>query len=787
MELQQRSLTVLDWPVVLEALARHARTLRGASLARQTDLAVDAEQVRERYEAVAEVDTLLAEGEPLPIGAVSEIEPELRRAERGGVLDGGELRAVGSCLLALAHLRVFVEERAARLPRLHRLASPIEVDAELSGLLARSFDDEGRLSEREYPELGELRRNAEALEARIQRVLQDILGSEEMASSLQDRFVTQREGRFVIPVRAEKRKGLGIVHGRSQSGETVFVEPAAVVELHNERNLLLADLRRLEERILATLSRFVGRLSAPVLRSLDAAAELDLAVARAGLGASWRGVHPKVGGQGHIDLRAARHPVLVLRGLDVVANDLLLDAEHPGLVLSGPNAGGKTVALKTLGLCALLTRTGVPLPAAEGSRVDLFDPVVADIGDAQTVEGDLSTFSGHVAILAELLTLAARPRPWPALVLLDEVGMGTDPAQGAALARAVLESLVDCGARVAATTHFLQLKALAAVDRRFQVAAVAFEQGRPTWRVLYGAAGESHALEIARRMALPGPVLDRAQALLSSSERDLGELLGRLEEERASLSARREELDRLEAEALSRQQALGRREQALESRRLDLERRVSEGFQARMRKQEDHVKQLVAALQHDPDLRLAGRTLESVREAMRQARVPEPVQPTAPPPATLEVGQTVIVRALKQKGRVLRLLGADRVEVEVGRMRMKLSREELEGTRGEVFVAPPPPPPPPEPVRAPDGLRIAANTCDLRGLRVEEAFDRLDQFLASLQGAGFLRGFLLHGHGTGVLKTALRAELPRRKEIKKWRPAGVDEGGDAYTVVELRG
>lgn len=786
MELQARSFAVLDWPVLLEALARHARTARGAALARLTDLSPDAAGVRERFEAVAELDLLAAEGEAFPVGGVSEIEPALRRAERGGVLDVDELRGMGSCLLALAGLRVFVEERAARLPRLHRLAAPIEVDPELSGILGRSFDDEGRLSEREYPELGELRRSAEALEARIQRVLQDILGSDEMAASLQDRFVTQRDGRFVIPVRAERRKGLGIVHGRSQSGETVFVEPAAVVELHNERNLVLSDLRRLEERILATLSRFVGRLTPALVRSLDAAATLDLALARSSLGRSWRGITPKVGEQGRIDLRGARHPVLVLRGLDVVPNDLRLDADHPGLVLSGPNAGGKTVALKTLGLCALLARTGVPLPAAEGSRVDLFDPVIADIGDAQTVEGDLSTFSGHVAVLAELLAQVRQPGPSPALVLLDEVGMGTDPAQGAALARAVLESLVDAGARVAATTHYLQLKALAAVDPRFQVAAVAFEQGRPTWRVLYGAAGESHALEVARRMDLPGAVLDRAQALLSSSERDLGELLGRLEEERASLSARREELDRLEALAQSRQSALTRREQALESRRVELEQRVSEGFQARMRKQEEHVKQLIAALQHDPDLRLAGRTLESVREAMRQAKVPAPVQPAAPPPAALEVGQTVIVRALKQKGKVLHLLGADRVEVEVGRMRMKLSREELEGTQGERFVAPPAPPPPAAPARAPDGMRIAANTCDLRGLRVEEAMDRLDQFLSSLQGAGFSRGFLLHGHGTGVLKTALRAELPRRREIKKWRPAGVDEGGDAFTVVELR-
>lgn len=789
MDLDQRSRSALDWPVVLDALARHARTLRGARAALRLELTADPALVNARYAAAAEVRALEAAGDRVPVGAVGDIEELLERAGRGLTLDGPDLRGVSACLLALRHLRTWIEERQAEVPALRRLALPIDVDAELSDLLRRSFDDQGELSAREYPELGELRQRIESLRARIHRTLEEIVKGDAFGDALQERYVTQRDGRYVIPVRADRRRGLGIVHGRSQSGETVYVEPAAVVELHNELSEAEADLHREESRILGVLSRMVGRFRGPLSLALDAAEALDLAVARAELGRELRGVVPRVGDQGVIDLRQARHPVLALRGVAVVANDLRVDGASPGLVLSGPNTGGKTVALKTLGLAALMVRAGIPLPAAEGSRVDLLDPVLADVGDWQSVEGDLSTFSGHVAMLKAVLDAAAAASQRPALVLLDEVGMGTDPAQGAALARAVLEALVDAGARVAVTTHYLELKALAAVDPRFQVAAVTIEEGRPTYQVVMGAAGESHALAVARRLALPAAVLDRARALLTSTQREVSDLVARLEDERAALSRRERAWQAAEAEVAARLAALAEREAALETRRQDLERKVSESFQARLRAREHELKGLIAALQEQPDLRLAGQALGRVREVMEQARVPAPARPSGPPPATLAEGDTVVVRALGRKAQVLRLLKDGQVEVQAGAMKMKVSRSELEGTRGERFAeeAPPPPPPvPPGPAEKLGRVRVEANSCDLRGQRVEDALEQVDQFLADLRGKGFDVGWILHGHGTGALKQAVRRHLPERKELKKWRPADSGEGGDAWTVVELR-
>lgn len=789
----QHTLSALDWPVVLDALARHARTMRGARAARRPDLAADLEAVTARYAAVAEVRLLELTGERVPVGAVSDVEELLDRAGRGSTLEGEELRLVGSCLLALRQLRRWLEEREEDLPKLRILALPIDVDPELSDTLRRSFDDEGRLSEREYPELGALRRQAEQLRSRIQRTLDDIIKGDDLGDALQDRYITQRDGRFVIPVRADRRRGLGIVHGRSQSGETVFVEPAAVVELHNELAEAESELHRETSRILGVLTRMVGRFRVPLVGALQAAEEIDLVVARAGLGKELRAVIPKVDSQGVLDLRQARHPVLELGGVDVIANDLRVDGDSPGLILSGPNTGGKTVALKTMGLAALMVRSGIPVPALEGSRVDFFAPVLADIGDWQSVEGDLSTFSGHVAVLKAMLEAAHGDSEQPAMVLLDEVGMGTDPAQGAALARAVLEDLVAAGARVAATTHYTELKALAAVDRRFQVAAVAIEEGRPTYQVIMGAAGESHGLAIARRLALPGGVVDRARQLLTTSQREVSDLVSQLEQERSVLARQVREQSELRGQLEERIAQFERQQAQLEVRRQDLERRVSERFQARLKAREHELKQLIAALQDNPDLRLAGRALSQVRAVMEESRIDAPVRPAGPPPRKLAVGDAVIVRSLGRQAKVVRLLKGDQVEVAAGILKMKVARTDLEGTRGErIETAPRPkleataqPKPQQLEQRSLGTLRIEANTCDLRGQRVEEALEQIDHFLADLLGSGFDVGWILHGHGTGALKQAVRRHLPQRPDVKRWRPADSGEGGDAYTVVEL--
>ena len=791
MDLHARTLDALDWPVVLGHLARHARTLRGKAAAERGDLADHRDAVLCQYAAVDELLLLQEAGDVLPVGAVTDVGASVDRAGRSRSLESGELRDIGGCLDALDRLRRWLDERGDDAPELHVLASPIQVDGALLDDLRESFESDGSLSGRRYPELGALREKSEALKSGLRDLLRDLVAGDRFGDALQDRFVTERNGRFVVPVRASYARSIGIVHAASQSGETLFVEPAEVVERTNKLKEVEQALEREERRILVQLTTQVAARQPEIQASLGAAERLDLVVARAGLGAELDGVIPEVGGGGVIALKQARHPVLQLRGIDVVANDLGVNDVARGLILSGPNTGGKTVALKTLGLAALMARAGVPIPALAGSRVDVFAPILADVGDLQSVEGDLSTFSGHVAVLKGMLAEAAPG----ALILLDEIGVGTDPAQGAALARAMLEALAARGARLAVTTHYAELKALGAADSGFALAAVQYADGRPTYRVEAGLAGQSHALAIAERLEMPADILARAREVMETTTREMTELMEELEVARAEADERARELAQAKQEMQAQTHRLRVREEKLEERRRTLKEEVARRFKEQLREREEQVKALIAALQHNPDLRLAGRTLKQLRAVKGdvQDEIEAQQEPLPPPPREVAVGDAVLVRNLGKVGEVTADLGRDRYTVRIGRLPMQVKLEDLAPADGrDAFrqtapaPAPLPLPPPPPPTTGPlEGVRTTSNTCDLRGQRVEEALTLVDRFLSQLLERHLRVGFVLHGHGTGALKQAVRRALPTHPQVRRWRAAHPDEGGDAYTLVEI--
>lgn len=801
MDLDARTLQTLDWPAVLARLSHHARTTLGAQLALRLPLPQQRPVVLALHRSVSELLALRGEGEDPPVGAVQDTSAAVEAAAQGRVLEAQDLIDIGRCLDAMERLRAWLLERQDRAPTLLAVADPIQVNPELRGRLIESFDEQGQLSEAVYPELGALRREIRGLHERVRSSLDAMLRSEAMAAVLQDRYVTQRGDRYVVPIKAEaKRAGLGIVHDVSNSGETVFVEPAEVVELNNRLRELEGQLRREEARILRALSSMVGRVAPEILDALGGTAEVDLVRARAVLGEELRGHLPLVGSDGVIALREARHPVLALRGVPVVPNDLRLDGVRPGLVLSGPNTGGKTVALKVLGLAALFTRAGIPFPAAEGLRVDLFPEVVADIGDLQTVEGDLSTFSGHLLVLREVLGRAAPGT----LVLLDEVAVGTDPTQGAALARAVLERLVERGARAAVTTHYTDLKAFAAADPRFANAAVQLHDGKPTYRLRADAVGTSHAFSVARRMGLDEALMERAEALLSEESRKVSGLMQRLEEQRLHIESLSSELAERERRLVDQERELTERLARVRTQSQELVRREASASIERLRLAEEQARALVAALQRDPDLRLAGRTLEQLRGLRAVAATPEAA--AAPVPRELQPGDRVRLSGLGQTGRVLSVPRKDQVEVEIQGKPTRVALRELVylDSGGAVHpvapAAPPTPKPTPTPAKAPvrgpveaasssderlSGLRLPSNTLDLRGKRVDEALDELSAFVDGLVSRGYNHGFILHGHGTGALKKAIREHLPRAPQVAAWRPANEGEGGDAFTIVRV--
>jgi len=801
MDLHAHSLRALDWPAVCARLADHAATLAGARAAADLPLCADRDAVLELHAAVAEVRALAEEALTLPFGGVLDVVTLIDRARvAGAALDRDELREVLGCVAALDRLRGWVVERAARAPRLAARAAEITVGAELVRWAGVAFEADGSLSGEAFPAIGALRARIDELGRGIRDELDRLLRSDELATVLQDKYITEREGRYVLPLKASVSRTFGIVHGTSNTGETVYMEPAQVVARSNRLREARSELEREERRALVFLTALVAQDAAPLRASLGAAVELDLVSARALLGDELRGITPEVGRGGTLRLLQARHPLLALRGVQVVPNDLHLDGARRGLVLTGPNTGGKTIALKTLGLCALLVRAGVPVPCAEGSRVDVFPVVAADIGDIQTVSGDLSTFSGHLTVLREVLAQAGPGT----LALLDELGVGTDPAQGAALARALIEALVDAGCRVAVTTHAAEIKAIAADDPRVAVAGMQVAHGRPTWRIEPGMAGSSHALAAARRLGLPDAVLRRAEALLDAGTRQLTGLVEALETARGEAAELQARLDADVRALEARERRLAAREAQLEQRRAALQSDVAGGYAARLREREAEVKALIAALQADPSLHLAGRTLRQLRDERdavgRDLRPALPPAPPAPPaPGPLVEGDAVWITALGRRGVLVKDLGRDRVEVDLGGPRMKLRRDEISrvgpAPRPAVRAAAPAPAPAPAPVsgapagpadrEALQGLRTEANTLDLRGRRVEEALEQIAPFLDRVAREGRPVAYLLHGHGTGAMKAAVREWLRESQLISAWRPCDVGEGGDAYTIVGI--
>ena len=784
-ELFRRTLDVLDWPFVTRELAAHARTVAGARLAADVPLARDIATISQSLDAVEEVLALADAGAGAPpVGGVEDLQDVVRRASRGEVLDLTELRAARSTLGALTDLRGYVRDNREAAPTLARLGAPIELDRALCTTFHAALDERGELSERTYPHLGELRRRIASLERRVRALMEDLLGSAEYEDHLQDRYVTIRADRFVLPIKAHaKGMGLGIVHDASRTGQTVFLEPHQVVPLNNDRRIAETQLIAEERRIRAELSALLGQHAERVLAGLAAATILDLACARADFARRLDATRPDVGDDGEVRLLSARHPVLVLRRQPVVANDLSLSRDRPVLVLTGPNAGGKTVALKTIGLCALLVRAGCFVPAMSGSRVDLFRDVVADIGDQQTVHEGLSSFSAHLTTLKQMIELAGAST----LLLLDEIAAGTDPTQGGVLARALIERFADLGARVVATTHYAQVKAMSAGDTRVELAALEYRDGVPTYRVVPGMAGESHALGAALRVGIPEDLVVRARALMDEGERALQDAVVALETERA----RNEDLSKRAADALAaasaRERAVAEREARIKQHAREIELQESHAFVERLRGAEREIRRIVAELQRTPTPERASAARSAVRELGATAALPEEPNKTL---REIAPGDRVRVRGLGITGEVISMRDGD-IEVRAGAMTMRLRVEEVEALIEASHA------PAPRALRYGAGspsvkasldtaIRVPGNTLDLRGVRVEEGLAKLESFLDDSMLKNLDTVFVLHGHGTGALKSAIRAALARSPYVTASGPATEDQGGDAFTVARLR-
>jgi DNA mismatch repair protein MutS2 len=814
--LEERSLHSLDWPRVIEALVERAATGMGEELCRDLSLFMEIDQARDALSEVSEMLGLLEESAAPSVGGVVDMRAEVTAVSKGTILEGSSLLSIAHCLEALERLKTQLLEAAERAPRLYRRSASIQAHPDLAAWLIGSFDPRGELSASTYPQLSSLRGAKAKLHNRIRGTLDGLRGQERFGEALQDDFVAMRNDRYVVPLKAsEKRQGFGIVHDTSGSGQTVFVEPLEIVEMNNELKMADAELRSEELRILRDLSERVALIAWDLSESLKAAAAIDLILAKAKLGLDLEATVFSLSEQPGMDLRQARHPILVLQGEDVIANDLQLGSARRALVLSGPNTGGKTISLKTLGLAALFARAAIPFPADEGSTIGWCPGVLTDIGDAQDVREGLSTFSGHVLCLIEIFQSLTSSAPG-SLVLIDEIAVGTDPVQGAALGRAVLESLLDAGVLLATTTHYPELKALSSTDDRFVNARVEFDEGAgaPTYRVSVGRPGSSHALDIAARVGLGDQVLKLARSFLGQTAADVEKLLSGLESETAQARDAREEAikDREEA-AAELAQALAERDE-LKRRSRSLESDLRAEFEREVRGYRDSVRGAMKQLRERADEASAERARQRINEGARVVRdrlgeeAPGPIGDVVPAEEVV-VGARVRIATLGKEGVVVELPDRKgRLHIEVDGLRIRAVVGDLERVRPKAKSGSSGAPkgkkgkkgkkgrssgPGARPET--DGLaagcdgafRSVDNTLDLRGERVDEALDRVERFLDECYLKDRPHAFILHGLGTGALRAAIRKELRSSAYVKSWQPGSRSQGGEGITVVELKG
>jgi DNA mismatch repair protein MutS2 len=825
----------LGWPALLDHWAQRCATRRGELAVRSAPLFDDAALARERAAEVTEARTLLSAANPVPVAGIESISDAIERVRKAAALEAAELVSVARTGRALSRLRTHLKAHAETAPRLWQRGSGISDLGHVYLPILEAFDPEGRLVDHASDALGPLRRALSAIKAQLEKRMKGLLEDERFSPYLQDGYYTQREDRYVLPVRTDGKGFVrGIVHGTSQSGQTLFIEPDEIVDLNNRCKLAECDVLDEERRILIRFSGWVAEEADGFASSLEIAEVLDVIVAAARLGEDLVAAEPVISDAPQISLLHARHPLMLLSQRRCVANDITV-AAGATLLVSGPNAGGKTVALKTVGLIALMVRRGLHIPAEGGSAMGWFHDVRTDIGDAQSLEQNLSTFSGHMVNVRELL-LSCGPG---SLVLVDEIAVGTDPEQGAALAQAVLEALSERGVTAIITTHYDRLKALGATDQRFANASVGFDLARlePTFKLHLGLPGSSGALAVARRMGVPHDVVDRATALLGGVGAKVEDLLAnvldqqrRLERERADLLA---ELEAVEAD---RETAKLQRERV--RARFEKETRSAHGEAVAAlriaRRDIDEVRkqlkikliesQLAPEVLRD-ELKAANKQLLSAGQTIA---IHEPARPKLPGrPAKREdllAGTLVIVPRLgRAEVSSAPAPSADDVEVRIGPMRAFVpiadvlidthrSAARAQKARGAAAALGPsavpgmlePQPParaavsggPGAPLGVPlingavDGranARTPERTLDVRGMRVDEAVSAVDQFIDESLLAERDAGFIIHGHGTGALKQAIRVHLKSHKAVSKARAGESNEGGDGVTVLLLVG
>ena len=789
--MKDKTLNVLDYSKIIEMLGEQASSDMTKKLISELRPVCCAQEIREKQQETTESVRLITAKGPLPVGGFYDIKGLAGFARKGGVLTMAQLLRILYNMKAAERTAAFLKgDGVPELPVISSMVEILAVHSKFAAEIDRCIISEDEMSDNASPQLRSIRRAIVRQNDAVKAKMNQILHSER--TILQDAIVTLRNGRYVIPVKQEhKGRVPGIVHDQSGSGATLFIEPQAIVNMNNELRQLELDEKAEIDRILGELSEGVSELYHELVNNQELLLELDMINAKGKLSVAMDGEEPVISEDGELLLRCASHPLIDKN--TVVPINIGIGGEYRTLVITGPNTGGKTVTLKTAGLLCLMAQSGLHIPAASGSKVPVFRNILADIGDEQSIEQSLSTFSSHMANIVEIMKAADED----SLVLLDELGAGTDPTEGAALAISILETLADKGGRTIATTHYTELKKFAISTEGVENASMEFDIKTlsPTYKLTIGLPGKSNAFEISRKLGLPDEVTDRAAELLEGGDIAFEDIISSIEEDKKKAETERIEAEAANAEIKRMKEEIADKERKLEERREKELSRAREEAREIIREAKETADDFRDELKEIARLESMGernkrfdagrRRLKEIekknRNTIRRETNEKPIDP-----AQLSLGDRVKILTFGQNGEICELPDAKgELQVQAGAMKFGVNVR-------DIMLIDRPKPKAASRKGASGGAvyrqkaKTVSTSIDVRGKNLEDALMDVEKYIDDAFISGLPEVTVIHGRGEGILSKGLRAAMRKNKNVKEYRRGGFDEGGDGVTVVKLK-
>lgn len=791
--MEEKVLHKLEYYKVIELLINQCSCQLGKDLAEELKPSHDLEEIERGQAETTEAKEIWRLYPNFTLGGIRDIRSALRKAQVGGIIDPEGFIMIYDTILAGKRIKDFFTEKSQTYPLIANLTRDLENFSGLEKQIKRCITSEGEVSDRASEKLGRIRKQLTSLQGKAREKLEGVVRSPAMQKYLQDPIVTIRNERYVIPVKQEYRQKIpGLIHDQSASGATIFVEPFSVVEINNEAQRLEAQEKAEVLRILRQLTEQVGEYHSELTTNVELLGQIDFIFAKGKLSTELDCGQVKMNDRGYINIIQGRHPLI--KG-NVVPTTIYLGKGFDILVITGPNTGGKTVTLKTVGLFTLMAQAGLHVPAQVGTELAVFEQIFADIGDEQSIEQSLSTFSAHMTNIINIVNKVNEGT----LVLLDELGAGTDPTEGAALAMAILDHLNSAGTKAIATTHYSELKSFAYNRENIENASVEFnvETLRPTYRLLIGMPGKSNAFEISKRLGLKCDVIERAKEFLSKDEIKVADLIANLETNEILSEKKRQEAELLKQQAQKKILEMEKREQELKEktqRIIDKAQEEALEIVARARKESETVLKEIRGVQKSHESNLHQK-MQDLRQNLREkeGKLQEAVfkeqEGTLLKPQDLQPGDLVLIKRLNQKAQVLEkptsngevLIQAGIMKItaklkELSKVRDNSNQETDNSQRNKTGVG----------TIVSTKARDISNELDLRGLTVDEALLVTEKYLDDAFLAGLSQISIIHGKGTGALRSAITKLLKRHHGIKAYRVGGFNEGGHGVTIAELK-